>query len=48
MQEFTRRHNMRVASTLAQMGMIVRGLEGKRLTYAELKQPNGFLSSARA
>ena len=46
--EFAGRHNMRDADTLSQMGLIVRGLEGKRLTYATLKQDNGLSSGARA
>ena len=46
-QEFAGRHNLRDADTLAQMGMVVRGFEGKRLTYAALKQPNGLDSGAR-
>ena len=47
-QEFAGRHNLRDADTLTQMGLLVRGLEGKRLTYADLKQPNGRSSGARA
>ena len=47
-QEFAGRHNLRGAGTLIQMGMVVRGLEGKRLTYADLKQSNGLPSGARA
>ena len=46
-QEFAGRHNLREAGTLTQMGMVVRGFEGKRLTYAALKQPNGLDSGAR-
>ena len=46
-QEFAGRHNLRNADTLTQMGLVVRGLEGKRLTYADLKQPNGRSSGAR-
>ena len=45
-QEFAGRHNLRDADTLTQMGMVVRGFEGKRLTYATLKQPNGLDSGA--
>ena len=48
MLEFAGRHNQRDADTLAQMGMMVRGLEGKRLTYAALKKPNGLSSGARS
>ena len=47
-QEFAGRHNLRGADTLTQMGRVVRGLEGKRLTYADLKEPNGLPSGARA
>ena len=47
-QEFAGRHNLRESDTLTQMGEVVRGLEGKRLTYADLKQPNGLSSGARA
>ena len=47
-QEFAGRHNLRDVDTLMQMGMVVRGLEGKRLTYTALKQPNGLPSGARA
>ena len=47
-QEFAGRHNLRDADTITQMSMVVRGLEGKRLTYADLKKPNGFPSGARA
>ena len=46
--EFAGRYNLRDEDTLTQMGIVVSGFEGKRLTYAALKQPNGFLSSARA
>jgi len=46
-QEFAGRHNIRDVDTLIQMGLVVQGLEGKRLTYADLKQPNGLSSGAR-
>ena len=45
--EFEGRHNVRESDTIDQMGAVVRGLEGKRLTYADLKQPNGLPSGAR-
>lgn len=45
-QVFAGRHNLRKADTLTQMGMVVRGFEGKQLTYADLKQPNSFPSGA--
>ena len=47
-QEFSGRHNLRDEDTLVQMGMVVRGFEGKRLTYATLKQPNGLPSGSRS
>ncbi len=47
-QEFAGRHNLREADTLTQMGAVVRGFEGKRLTYADLKQPSGLPAGARA
>ena len=47
-QEFAGRHNLRDENTLTQMGVVVRGLEGKRFTYTALKQPNGLPSGARA
>ena len=47
-QEFAGRHNLREADTLTQMGMVVRGFEGKRLTYQALKLPTGLPSGARA
>ncbi|MCY4515028.1 MAG: IS1595 family transposase [Candidatus Tectomicrobia bacterium] len=37
-QEFAGRHNMRESDTLAQMELVVRGFEGKRLTYADLTE----------
>ncbi len=47
-QEFSGRHNLRDEDTLVQMGMVVRGFEGKCLTYETLKQPNGLSSGARS
>ena len=47
-QEFAGRHNLRDVDTLTQMGIVIRGFEGKRLTYADLKEPNGLTSGARA
>ncbi len=46
-EEFSGRHNIRCEDTLTQMGIVVRGLEGKRLTYARLKQPTHRASGAR-
>lgn len=45
--EFAGRHNMRPLGTLDQMGLVARGLEGKRLAYAQLKEDNGLDSFAR-
>ena len=47
-QEFAGRHNFRGQDTIDQMGAIIRGFEGKRLTYDALKQPNGLSSGARS
>ena len=38
----------RCADTLEQMGAIVRGLEGKRLTYRTLIEDNGLSAGVRA
>ena len=46
--EFNGRHNIRYDDTLTQMGMLVRGLEGTRLTYDKLKEPTCRASGARA
>lgn len=46
--EFNSRHNMRYTDTLTQMAMLVRGLEGTRLTYDKLKEPTCRVSGARA
>ncbi len=45
--EFAGRHNLRESDTLTQMGAVVRGFEGKRLTYGELIALNGLDSGAR-
>ena len=45
--EFAGRHNKRPSDTLDQMGAMVRGMDGKRLKYAELIAPNGLESGAR-
>ena len=47
-QEIAGRHNLCDEDTLTQMGIVVHGLEGKRLTYAKLKESNGLSSGARA
>ena len=45
--EFIGRRNKRPSDTADQMGAMVRGMEGKRLRYAELIAPNGLESEAR-
>ena len=45
--EFEGRHNQRPADTLDQMRRMVRGMDGKRLTYGALTQANGLPSGAR-
>ncbi len=45
--EFVGRHNKRPSDTVDQMGAIVKGMEGKRLHYAELIADNGLESGAR-
>ena len=47
-QEFSGRNNLRDEDTLSQMALVVRGFEGKRLTYRQLIEPNGLPSGARA
>ena len=42
--EFSGRHNIRPVDTLDQMGMVVRGLEGKSLPYSVLKTPHERLA----
>ena len=44
--EFCARQNMRDADTADQLATVVRGMEGKRLTYEELITPNGLDSGA--
>ena len=46
-EEFSGRHNIRREDTLAQMGMVVRGLDGKRLKYDRLIEDNGLSAGAR-
>ena len=36
LREFAGRHNVRNLDTLHQMALLVKGLVGRRLTYAEL------------
>ena len=45
--EFSGRHNIRPADTLAQMASVVAGMVGKRLRYRELIADNGLESGAR-
>ena len=45
--EFEGRHNDREHDTITQMGNLVEGMAGKRLTYDELTAPNGLPSGAR-
>ena len=45
--EFAGRHNDRENDTIDQMGHIVEGMGGKRLTYEQLIAPNGLSSGAR-
>ena len=47
MQEFASRHNIRNTGTLKQMGVVVRALEGRYITYTALTEPNGLSSGAR-
>ena len=45
--EFAGRQNVRENDTIDQLGAMVEGMEGKRLTYDELIAPNGLDSGAR-
>ena len=47
-REFVARHNRRPLPALNHMAAVVAGMEGKRLTYEQLKAPNGLDSGARA
>ena len=46
--EFSERHNVRDADTIAQMESVVVGMNGKRLRYADLTAENGLSSGARS
>ncbi len=46
--EFSGRHNMRMADTLEQMEHTLLRMSGKRLRYQDLKRANGLDSGARA
>lgn len=45
--EFVGRHNKRPLDTMDQMGAMVKGMEGKRMTYPTLTADNGLPSGAR-
>ena len=45
--EFEGRQNVREDDTIDQLGAMVLGMEGKRLTYEALIAPNGLDSGAR-
>lgn len=47
-REFAGRHNMRGSDTLTQMGIVARGLLGKRLRYTDLIAFTGLSSGARS
>ena len=40
--EFAGRHNNRPLDTIDQMAEMVRGVEGRRLRYVDLIEPNGL------
>ncbi len=46
--EFAGRHNVRELDTIAQIGSVAAGMEGKRLRYTDLIADNGLESGARA
>lgn len=46
-REFAGRQNMRDSDTIDQMGALVEGMGGKRLTYRKLIEDNGLSSGAR-
>ena len=46
--EFSGRHNMRVANTLDQMELTMGRMVGKRPRYRDLVRGNGLRSGARA
>ena len=45
--EFSGRHNIRREDTLAQLGIVVGGLDGKLLKYDTLIEDNGLSAGAR-
>ena len=46
MQECAGRQYLREHDTIDKMGVVVRGMEGKRLQYADLIRDNGLDSGA--
>jgi len=46
--EFARRHNIRNKDTIDQVGNIVRGMVGKRLTFKEMVADNGLPNGVRS
>ena len=49
LHEFAGRHNIRgEGGPFERMGLLVRGMEGRRLTWADLIRPNGLPSGARS
>ena len=47
LHEFAGRHNLRDrGGTVERMGLLVRGMDGRRLTYADLVRPNGLPSGS--
>lgn len=47
-REFAGRQNIREYDTLARMGFVVRGMDGKLLHYRDLTADNGLPSGARS
>ena len=45
--EFVGRHNKRSSDTIDQIGSVIQGMEGKRLSFADLTAPNGLHSGTR-
>ena len=46
-RQFAGRHNIRGLNSVDQMGSVVSGMNGQRLTYEGLTEPNGLSSCAR-
>ena len=47
-QEFASRHNVHNTNMFRQMGVVVRALEGRHITYGNLTEPNGLSLGVRA